>query len=604
MLDVLRSLVAFAPRQVLMVVVMTLALSVTSGVSLLMLVPLLDVAGLDVGQGTIGVLAEVVAGAFDLLGVALSIPLVLGVYLLVVTLEALLGRVQSVRTTLLYSTYVMHLRQRLYGAITRSTWAFYARHKSTTFVHALTQELERVGGATSALVSLIAKLVLTGIYLALALYLSPATSLLVLACGSVLMALLARPTGAGKAKGEAVSIAYQEMFGAIGEHLAGMRVSKGHGTEALHVDRFSLRTRRAADSVIDVARNQADVGFWLKTGSAAILAAIFYVALVVLALPLASILLLLYLFARLVPMVTGVQRHVHQMLNLLPAVDRVDDMLARFDARAEAPAGSAPAPTLQREIRFEGVSFAYDGEGDEAGATTLEDVDLVLRAGATTAIVGPSGAGKSTVADLVVGLLTPRGGTVWVDEVALEGAAVHAWRRRIGYVNQDTFLFNDTVRENLLAVRPEATEAEVHEALAAAAAGFVLHLPEGLDTLMGERGVRLSGGERQRIALARALLRRPALLVLDEATSALDAENERAIQEAIERMAGRQTILLIAHRLSSVRAADMIHVMEAGRVVESGSWDELMRREGGRFRALCIAQGVVREAPLETGVER
>jgi ATP-binding cassette, subfamily C, bacterial len=179
----------------------------------------------------------------------------------------------------------------------------------------------------------------------------------------------------------------------------------------------------------------------------------------------------------------------------------------------------------------------------------------------------------------------------------------HAWRRRIGYVNQDTFLFNDTIRENLLSVRPDAGEEVLIGALHAAAADFVLGLPDGIDTVVGDRGIRLSGGERQRIALARALVRRPAMLVLDEATSALDAENERAIQRAIDRMAGRQTILVIAHRLASVRSADVIHVMEDGRIVESGSWEALMEDPRGRFRALCRAQGVedlplpVRSAP-------
>ena len=223
----------------------------------------------------------------------------------------------------------------------------------------------------------------------------------------------------------------------------------------------------------------------------------------------------------------------------------------------------------------------------------LNGVDLAIPAGRTTAVVGPSGAGKSTVADMVVGLLMPTSGRITIDGVPLAGAHIPPWRRRLGYVNQDTFLFHESIRENLRIVRPDATDEQLWTALHNASAAFVEALPDGLDTVVGDRGVRLSGGERQRIALARALLRNPTMLILDEATSALDPENERVIQHAIERMAGQLTILVIAHRLASVRSADVIHVMEAGHVVESGTWEALLARPGGRFRAMCRAQGLL-----------
>jgi ATP-binding cassette subfamily C protein len=181
---------------------------------------------------------------------------------------------------------------------------------------------------------------------------------------------------------------------------------------------------------------------------------------------------------------------------------------------------------------------------------------------------------------------------VLVDGTPLTPQLLPAWRDQIGYVPQDSFHFHDTVRANLLWARPEASEAELLEALEIAAAGFVARLPQGLDTVLGDRGVRLSGGERQRIALARALVRRPAMLILDEATSSLDSENERRVQDAIERLHGRLTVLVITHRLTTVRLADSIHVLEAGRLVESGDWHALLNGAAGRFRAMCEAQGL------------
>jgi ATP-binding cassette subfamily C protein len=173
-----------------------------------------------------------------------------------------------------------------------------------------------------------------------------------------------------------------------------------------------------------------------------------------------------------------------------------------------------------------------------------------------------------------------------VDDEPLTEEIRAGWRRRIAYVSQETFLFHDTVRANLLWAVPSATDDEIMEALAMASAGFVNDLPRGLDTIVGDRGLRLSGGERQRLALARALLRRPALLVLDEATSALDAENERRIFEAIGLLKGSTTVLIVTHRLSTVAVADTIHVLEAGRIVQSGSWAEVNADDRGRFAQL------------------
>jgi ATP-binding cassette subfamily C protein len=222
----------------------------------------------------------------------------------------------------------------------------------------------------------------------------------------------------------------------------------------------------------------------------------------------------------------------------------------------------------------------------------LRDATLTIAAGTTTAVVGPSGAGKSTLADVVLGLLFAQEGRVEIDGVELTPARARTWRERVGYVAQETYLFNDTLRANLRWGCPEATDEEIRAALALAAADhFVAALPDGLDTVVGERGRRLSCGERQRVTLARALLRRPELLMLDEATSSVDAENEREIQRAVESLKGRMTMLVITHRLATTRAADVIYVMDRGRIVESGSFESLVRR-GGRFTALCQAQGL------------
>jgi ATP-binding cassette subfamily C protein len=220
-------------------------------------------------------------------------------------------------------------------------------------------------------------------------------------------------------------------------------------------------------------------------------------------------------------------------------------------------------------------------------------LSLVIPAGKIVALVGPSGAGKSTIADILMGLVAPDSGTLRLDGRPLGPESVRGWRDRIGYVAPDTFLFHDTIRANLKWARPDASQDEMLAALRQASAfDFVAGLSDGLDTIVGDRGMLLSQGERQRLALARAFLRRPSMLILDEATNSLDSENEGRVLDAIESRRGELTVVLIAHRLSTIRWADLIYVVEGGKVVESGNWSSLSALRDGRFRALWEAQSL------------
>jgi ATP-binding cassette subfamily C protein len=608
-LRLVRFSVAVDPRAFALTVATALAGSLTEGVGLVLLLPLLSAAGMNFSGPSV---ASRLSGASQRLltgaGVphGLWLPTVLGVFLATGALRSMLRRAQTMMSFTTTTRVHLALSRQLYESVVRAQWGFLVRQRAGRLTHLLTGELRKVEDAISLLLSLISLGCLTLLYLWIALKLSAAMTGLVLAMGGGLMLLERRSLGRMRASGEVFAQSVGEVYAATGEHLSNLKSVKTYDAEERDVRQFAKLCGEMARHAVGAAKQQAASTFRFEVGTLAALGAVIFLALGVLHVQAATMLMLLAVFTRLMPQLATVQSEAHQLAGVLPSFDHVLAIEAECAAHAEPQAEgdgaeelAAARLSLEREFRLEKVWFAYQASDSLRGTESqpkepefvLRGIDLGIEAGLLTAVVGPSGAGKSTIADLVNGLLLPTRGRLLLDGRALTQAELRQWRRQVGYVGQETVLFHQSVRENLLWAKPDASDDELREALETASAGFVYELPGGLETVAGDRGVLLSSGERQRISLARALLRKPTLLILDEATNALDVENEARILDAIReavrsskldamqnaRQEGRGalTVLMIAHRPSAVCRADRIFELEDGRIVRSGTWEEL-----------------------------
>lgn len=574
------SLTDYSRRQLVFIGLLMLLVGLTEGVGLMMLVPLLSLVGLGAQAEQSNWLMDTFGFVFQNLGISFSLPAILVLFLTFVIIQALMRR----NTDFLASEFALgfadSLRQKLFRSMSYADWLFFTSRPTSDYTHVLISNIGRVEQGTHFFLRLWVVSALIVSYVVVSLVLSPTVTVATLLVGIALLMLLRPLHQKASKQGELLTETNRDLYNAINEYTSGTRLAKIYGREEQQSEAFDRKTNRLRYGQLQYLRSSSSARTWFKIGGALALSLIVYYASTTKTVSTVELLVLIFIFARLIPMLSEAQQSYQHCLHMLPAFNSATKLYQSCMAAKEQGADdNVNTPTLNQEIRLSNINFHYKED-----QSTLVDINLQIPAYSTVALVGPSGAGKSTLADLLTGLISPGAGQILVDGIEIDKSRQLSWRHKVAYVAQETFLFHQSIRDNLLWIKPEANEAELKNVLKLAAAeSFIEALPEGMDTVVGERGAELSGGERQRIAIAQALLRNPRLLVLDEATSALDRENERQIQLAMKALRGKTTLIIIAHRRSTVSHADKIILLDSGRVIDSGSWGEVEGRNRQYF---------------------
>ncbi|KRE37107.1 ABC transporter [Janibacter sp. Soil728] len=554
-------------------------------------------------------------------GVVVTISLLVALIALVEGVTTLVQRWLSAR---IGEGLIHHLRTEVFAHVLRQPIAFFTRAQTGALVSRLNND---VIGAQQAFTTVLSSVVSNVISLVLILGAMFALSWQLTLAALVLVPFFILPAKWMGRRLASLSSEQMNLNADLGNQMterfnvAGALLVKIFGQPSLEVTQYDQRAARVRDIGVRIAVNRA-VFFVMLTLLASLATAMVYgfggIMAVEGTLTVGTLLALAALLARLYGPLTAISNVHIDILTALVSFARLFELLDMPSSIQEKP-DAQPLPTGEAlSVEMDDVHFTYPGAdsislrslegtttGDrEEGGPVLQGVSLRAEPGQLIALVGPSGAGKSTITSLVTRFYDPTGGAVRIGGRDLRDATLESVSATVGMVTQEAHLFHDTLRANLAYARPEATEAEMWEALESARIGHLVHtLPAGLDTVVGDRGHRLSGGEKQRFAIARLLLKSPAVLILDEATAHLDSESEVAVQRALDAALEGRTAIVIAHRLSTIRAADQILVVDDGRVVERGTHEELLAA-AGLYATLYATQydgGVSQDAAEVTG---
>ena len=515
-------------------------------------------------------------------------------------LRNLFGYAQSYFMAFVEQGSMRDIRNALYRKIQELSIGYFTSERTGSLISRVTNDVFVInGGITASLVTMTKEPLLILVYLTIALFLSWKLTLLSLLVTPLMMIVIGRLGMKLHKEGNLSQRLIAELTAVLQETISGIKVVHSFGMEDYEVKKFEGHTGNYFKSILKMThiRNlSSPVTEFLSIMTAGVI--IYYGGMQVLhfhTLKPSDFITFLFAIFQIMPPVKELTTVSNRIYESSAAGKRIFELLDEQGKLPELP-DAKEIREFRKEIRFDNVSFRYPesklGKTRRAdGANVLKDISFSVRKGEVLAIVGPSGGGKSTLIDLIPRVYDPTQGAIYIDGLDLRTISIRSLRSLIGIVSQETILFNDTVRSNIAYGLTECSQERVEQAARAANAHeFIEQLPQGYDTVIGERGTRLSGGQRQRMSIARALLKNPPIMIFDEATSSLDSESEMLVQDAIERLMENRTSIVIAHRLSTIKNADSIIVVDRGKIKQQGRHQDLLRQKGGLYRRLYEMQ--------------
>lgn len=560
-----------------------LAIGLLESVGIFLIIPLIALTGMMEFSTKDLPFLDWVNTLFSGIPETIALIIILGVYVLLMIGQSIFKRSQTILGARIEQGFIRHLREETYKNLLQADWPFYLRKRKSDIINIMTNEIFRVSAGVHLFLHFVSSLIFTAIQICLAFYLSVTMTSFILFFGFILIFLLRKIRKRSQELGKESFELTQTYLAGMTDQFNGMKDIKSNSLEDVHLNWFLSLSKKMEQNRIQLTTLNTSSQLIFKVVSSFLIAAFVFFAIKMFTAQPAQVMMITVIFSRLWPRLTGIQSTLEQIGSTIPSFKGMLDLqtesmeakeLHNLDYEKIVPI------ELKEGLSCHHVYFKYESNKN---TYALKDINIHIPANQMTAIVGKSGAGKSTLIDLLMGLNQPDRGVVKIDGTPLTSDRLLALRKSISYIPQDPFLFNATIRENLIIIDSNVSEERIWEALEfAAAADFVKELPQGLDTFIGDRGIRLSGGERQRLVLARAILRKPSILVLDEATSALDTENEAKIQNAIDKLKGKMTIIIIAHRLTTIQNADQVLTIDQGQIVQVRGGVHRLNRDGHR----------------------